>query len=116
MLDKTGTLTYGRPAVNSVGLFSTEGCDNHNVGSASRSATALNKNQALQLVASLEQAASSHPLAAAVMAHARDLGLELCKLDSVAVSESRFGQGLEGLIDGWHRQRRWRGQGVDLFP
>ena len=85
VLDKTGTLTYGRTAVNSVGLFSTEGCDSHNLGSASRSATALNKNQALQLVASLEQAASSHPLAAAVMAHARDLGLELCKLDLVGV-------------------------------
>ena len=102
VLDKTGTLTYGRTAVNSVGLFSTEGSDSHNLGSASRSAsTALNKNQALQLVASLEQAASSHPLAAAVMAHARDLGLGLCKLDSVAVSESRLGQGLEGLIDGF---------------
>ena len=63
--------------------------------------TALNKDQALQLVASLEQAASSHPLAAAIMAHARDRGLELCKLDSVAVSESRLGQGLEGLIDGF---------------
>ena len=102
VLDKTGTLTYGRPAVNSVGLFSTVGCDSHNLGSASRSAmTALNKDQALQLVASLEQAASSHPLAAAIMAHARDRGLELCKLDSVAVSESRIGQGLEGFIDGF---------------
>jgi Cu+-exporting ATPase len=79
VVDKTGTLTEGRPSLTVV----------RGLGGSSDDA-------ALRLAASLEQS-SEHPLAAAVMTAARTRGLE-----PAAVSEFRAipGKGLEGMVDG----------------
>jgi Cu2+-exporting ATPase len=78
-LDKTGTLTLGEPAVTDV----------LTVG-------ALSEDELLRLVASAEQG-SEHPLAAAIIASARDRGVELSEaseFDAIA------GHGLEATVDG----------------
>ena len=79
ILDKTGTLTYGRPALTEELVV--EGRRAPDV---------------LQLVASLERY-SKHPLAQAVRDAAASRGLDL--LDATDVSEPP-GQGLSGAIDG----------------
>ncbi|MEO8486774.1 MAG: heavy metal translocating P-type ATPase [Betaproteobacteria bacterium] len=66
VVDKTGTLTEGRPAVTGVIAF--EG------GSAQR---------ALALAAALEQGAT-HPLARAIVAHAAAMGVEAVAIDGFA--------------------------------
>jgi P-type Cu2+ transporter len=78
-LDKTGTLTLGEPAVTDV-LTS----DDHS------------EEELLRLVASAEQG-SEHPLAAAIVASARERGLDLSEateFDAIA------GHGLEATVDG----------------
>jgi len=79
VLDKTGTLTYGRPTLTE--RFTAEGM-----------ADAL----VLQLAASVERY-SKHPLAAPILDAARREGLAL--LDASEVRE-RPGEGLEGQVDG----------------
>jgi Cu+-exporting ATPase len=79
VVDKTGTLTEGRPklvAVEPVVPFSEE--------------------QLLRLAGSLERA-SEHPLAQAVVAGARDRGVELV---DVREFDSRTGRGVVGRVDG----------------
>ena len=75
VFDKTGTLTEGRPRV-----------------------TSRIPDDALGLIASLERA-SEHPLAAAIVAAARDRGLPLAEPSDVQVIP---GQGITGTVDG-HR-------------
>ena len=83
VLDKTGTLTYGRPKVVAV---------------VAEPASKL--DEALRLVASLEQV-SNHPLANAVTAHATTKGYRLSDVgDSVVVTASEPGCGLTGTVDG----------------
>ncbi len=79
VVDKTGTLTEGRPAFREI-LITNE----HDA------------NEVLRLAASLEQG-SEHPLAEAIVAEARRRGLELHKAGDF---ESLTGQGVRGLIDG----------------
>jgi heavy metal translocating P-type ATPase len=79
VLDKTGTLTYGRPALTD--RVAAPGADDRRV---------------LQLAASLERY-SKHPLAAPILDAARAEGVEL--LDATEVGE-RPGEGLEGVVDG----------------
>jgi Cu+-exporting ATPase len=77
IVDKTGTLTYGKPAV--VGI---------------RTAAGSTENEVLRLAASIEQG-SEHPLAGAILAAARQRGLVLADVtgfDSVA------GKGVSGRI------------------
>jgi Cu+-exporting ATPase len=82
VLDKTGTVTAGRPAVTDVVI----------PPEASRSAEEL-----LRLVASLE-AASEHPLAEAVVRHAREeRGLTLAPVDGF---QSFTGLGAVGVVEG----------------
>ena len=82
VLDKTGTVTEGRPAVTDVVI----------PPEASRSA-----DQLLRLVASLE-AASEHPLAEAVVRHAREeRGLTLAPVEGF---QSLTGLGAVGVVDG----------------
>src|SRR5450631_685616 len=79
IVDKTGTLTYGKPALFEIVCL----------GQWSR-------KQVLQLAASLERY-SKHPLASAVMAAANDENL--LALNAMNVSESP-GRGLVGRVDG----------------
>jgi Cu+-exporting ATPase len=79
VLDKTGTLTEGRPRVVAV------------VPLASRQ-----ENDLLRLAASVERA-SEHPLAAAIVAAARDRGLPLSEPQDF---RSVTGRGVSGEVDG----------------
>ena len=82
-LDKTGTLTYGKPAVTDV--FPLNG----------QSAEEL-----LHLAASLD-AQSEHPVASAIVEHcARAHGVERCNPLPVMDFESITGRGVKGKIDG----------------
>ena len=81
VLDKTGTVTEGRPTVTDVVLAP---------GSA-RTAEDL-----LRLVASLE-ASSEHPLADAIVRHAKDKGLPLAPSESF---QSVTGRGAVGVVSG----------------
>src|SRR6185369_7676475 len=79
VVDKTGTLTIGKPKVT---MFEDAGI--------------VDDETALRLAASLEQA-SEHPLAAAFVAAANERGL---KLSPVTEFRSVTGKGVVGLVDG----------------
>ncbi len=79
VIDKTGTLTDGKPRVASV--FATAGRD---------------ENELLRLMASLEQG-SEHPLGAAVVEAARSRGLVL---GNESDFQSHTGLGVSGRVDG----------------
>jgi Cu+-exporting ATPase len=81
VVDKTGTLTEGKPKV--VAVVPADGFDEHEV---------------LRLAASVEQA-SEHPLALAIVASAQERSL---KLGRVAEFDSPTGRGVVGTVDG-HR-------------
>jgi Cu+-exporting ATPase len=78
VVDKTGTLTEGKPKLASIYL-----------GSASLSESTL-----LQLSASLEQA-SEHPLAGAIVRGAKERGLSLEKTTEFS---STTGKGVQGIV------------------
>ncbi len=79
IVDKTGTLTYGKPSLTKVDHFGN-----------------LNRELALQYVASLERY-SKHPLASAVLAAADAEGLSLLEVEDVSEAP---GAGLSGHIQG----------------
>ena len=79
VIDKTGTLTEGRPKVVAVAP-----------------AAGFEESEALRLAASVEQA-SEHPLAAAIVASARERGLPM---SSVSEFDSPTGKGAVGVVDG----------------
>jgi len=79
VVDKTGTLTEGKPRV--VSLIAAPGQD---------------ENELLRLAASVEQG-SEHPLAAAVVSVARDRGLDLSNASDF---QSLTGRGVIGKVDG----------------
>ncbi|TFW13423.1 copper-translocating P-type ATPase [Massilia arenosa] len=79
IVDKTGTLTEGRPAFSRV------------IGAAN-----VTEDEVLTLAASLDQG-SEHPLAHAIVEEARRRGLALAKPDSF---ESASGIGVRGLVNG----------------
>ena len=79
VVDKTGTLTEGRPALASVETLA-----------------GFNEDQALRLAASLERG-SEHPLAEAIVRGARDKGIELAAVSDFA---SVTGKGVAGVVDG----------------
>jgi Cu+-exporting ATPase len=79
VLDKTGTLTEGKPRLAEV-----------------RVVADLREDELLALAASLELA-SEHPLAAAIVAGARERGLELPPATEFA---SRTGKGITGKVAG----------------
>jgi Cu+-exporting ATPase len=81
VVDKTGTLTEGKPKLESVVTNGT-----------------IDEQTLLRLAASLEKS-SEHPLASAIVAGARDRGVEVT--DSTRF-ESITGKGVKGEIDG-HR-------------
>ncbi|PTQ87612.1 heavy metal translocating P-type ATPase [Nitrosomonas ureae] len=81
VIDKTGTLTEGRPRVTAI-----------------RAAGNIDENELLRLAASLEQG-SEHPLAAAIVAAAKERSIALIKATDF---DSPTGKGVVGTVDG-HR-------------
>ncbi len=79
VVDKTGTLTEGRPEVVSIAP-----------------APGVEERELLRLAASLEQG-SEHPLAAAIVAAARDRGATLARPGEF---RSVTGRGVDGTVDG----------------
>jgi Cu+-exporting ATPase len=79
VIDKTGTLTEGKPVLGAVQAFA-----------------GTTEEAALAIAASLEQS-SEHPLGAAIIAGARGRGLALQRLSSFAAVP---GKGIEGTIAG----------------
>ena len=81
VVDKTGTLTEGKPKLSSVIPLAT-----------------LSEPDILRLTAALEQG-SEHPLAAAILEAAKARGIQPA---AVAAFESQPGKGIEGTVEG-HR-------------
>jgi Cu+-exporting ATPase len=79
VVDKTGTLTEGHPRVTAI-----------------LAAPDCNETQILRVAATLERA-SEHPLAAAILAAAKERAVEL---GDAANFESRTGKGVTALVDG----------------
>jgi P-type Cu+ transporter len=79
VLDKTGTITEGRPVVSSIVPV-----------------PGANAERLLQLAASVERL-SEHPLGDAVVAEAKQRGVSLAP---VTAFESRTGRGVAGLVEG----------------
>jgi len=79
VVDKTGTLTEGRPKVVAV-----------------RPAADITDSELLRLAASVERA-SEHPLAQAIVAAAAERGLQLSQPEGV---DSPVGKGVVGRVDG----------------
>ena len=79
VLDKTGTVTEGKPAVTEVLL-----------------ADGVDENRLLTFAASIE-AGSEHPLAAAIVNYAKEKNISLLKTEKF---EAITGQGVSGAIEG----------------
>ena len=79
VFDKTGTLTHGKPVVTDVEL-----ADGHDAGRVFTLAAALERN-------------SEHPLAEAIVAHAKATGVELPAVEGFAAIP---GHGVEGTVMG----------------
>lgn len=77
--DKTGTLTEGRPKVTDIVPLAD-----------------LSETEILRLAASVE-VTSSHPLAVAIVEHAKERDVPLASADD---SEALAGKGVEGTVDG----------------
>lgn len=78
IVDKTGTVTEGKPSIDSIEVLNSE-CSTHEV---------------LQMAASLN-AYSEHPLASAFLEAANDADIELLEADQVI---STSGEGIQGTI------------------
>jgi Cu+-exporting ATPase len=79
VIDKTGTLTEGKPVLESV-----------------KAVVGVDESELVRLVARLEQG-SEHPLAAAVVAAAKQYGIALSPVDDF---QYRAGRGVSGKVDG----------------
>ena len=79
LVDKTGTLTEGRPKVVAV-----------------RAAAGQSETEIVRLAASLERG-SQHPLAAAIVAAAHERGLELAEAQDF---DAPTGKGVTGVVEG----------------
>ncbi|MFQ5619778.1 MAG: heavy metal translocating P-type ATPase, partial [Rhodospirillales bacterium] len=84
VVDKTGTLTEGRPRLVSV------------VAAAGGNPEPANEDDLLRLAASLERG-SEHPLAAAIVEGAHEKGLQV---SDAAGFRSETGKGVKGTVDG----------------
>src|SRR4051812_41498150 len=99
VIDKTGTLTEGRPAVTEI-----------------RPTAGIDEADLLQLAASLERG-SEHPLADAILRAANARGLALAEAQEF---DSPVGKGVTGTVDGRRLAlggaRFMAEQGVDVTP
>ena len=107
VVDKTGTLTEGRPVVTDLVPAAAK------VGGGDTAAL-------LQLAASLEQG-STHPLAAAIVARAKSDGLALAVPQNVVTTA---GKGMAGEVDGrrvlvgsvfWVKEQGWTASAADAL-
>ncbi|CAM3428810.1 heavy metal translocating P-type ATPase [Zobellia roscoffensis] len=80
IVDKTGTITEGKPTVEAIGTFKGE----------------YSEKEILQLIASLNSS-SEHPLAEATVTYGKEQGVEILKTDSF---NAVTGKGVEGKIEG----------------
>ncbi len=92
VLDKTGTITAGRPSVTAVELVPVPG----DATDGSSSTGAVTRDDLLQLAASLERR-SEHPLAEAVVEAAHGRGLALDEPEAVVADP---GKGVTGRVKG----------------
>jgi Cu+-exporting ATPase len=79
VVDKTGTLTEGKPRLVSIAAFGND-----------------NESELLRIAASIERG-SEHPLAAAIVAGAQERGLQLSEAREF---KSLTGRGITGVVDG----------------
>ena len=79
VIDKTGTLTEGKPSVVAI-----------------KTAAGIEETELLRLTASLERS-SEHPLAAAIVRSANERGLSLAPVENF---DSPVGKGVTGSVDG----------------
>jgi Cu+-exporting ATPase len=107
VVDKTGTLTEGRPVVTDVMTVGAGALCVPGIPLRGQATAVL-----LQLAASLEQG-STHPLAAAIVARAKSDGLALASPQNVVTTA---GRGLQGEVDGcrvqlgsvtWMKEQGW---------
>ena len=98
VLDKTGTITRGQPAVTDfIVLEPLQAELIQGAGTAVADAPGVNQdNEILRLAASLEKG-SEHPLGEAIVAEAGDRGLVLSEPESF---KAEVGHGVEGYVDG----------------
>ena len=100
VLDKTGTITEGKPALTDI----------------VPAGDVVSEDELLRLVAELE-AASEHPLGEAIVAAARERGLARARVESFA---SHTGRGVTGEVDGRAvavgNERQMEDGGVDVAP
>ena len=89
VLDKTGTITEGKPRVTDFLLVPKSAADVADTGTAATHDT-------LALAAAVERR-SEHPVAAAVVSYAGDLGLTIPEPESF---DAHVGQGAVGLVNG----------------
>jgi len=85
VLDKTGTVTEGRPTVTELAL-----------APGAKGSVVEGEHEMLRLVASLE-ASSEHPLADAIVQHAKGLGIGLSPAEGF---DAVTGRGAVGVVDG----------------
>ena len=101
VVDKTGTVTEGKPTVTDVLLAPNAG---------------VTEDEMLRLVASLERS-SEHPLAAAIVRHATERGAVLGTPENF---RSLTGRGAEGVVDGRSilvgNEALFREQGIEVAP
>ena len=95
VVDKTGTLTEGKPAVQSIIPVRTA-CVSGRPDDEPQQDKALTEDEILRLAASLERH-SEHPLAAAIVSEADSRGIELAEVNDF---ESVTAVGVRGTIDG----------------
>ncbi len=97
VVDKTGTLTEGKPKLVTVALKERPGETALKAGAGETAAEAgTDENRLLRLAASLERS-SEHPLAEAVVRGAEERGVDLGAADDFA---SLTGKGVTGTVDG----------------
>lgn len=114
VLDKTGTLTEGRPRVVDVVVPSTP---RDAAGPPSGDASSPSEGDLLRLAASAEQG-SEHPLGAAIVAYVRDdRAIALTRAHGFAATS---GQGIAAIVEGRSvlvgRPEWLAGQGIEVGP
>ncbi len=97
VFDKTGTLTHGKPVVTDIEL-----ADGHDA------------DRVFMLAAALERG-SEHPLAEAIIAHAKERAMHLPQVEGFAAVP---GHGVEGTVDGMRvafgNRRLMAAEGIDI--